>query len=225
MSWDPIWESVFRSRPWGRYPSEELIRFLARNFFDKKNRSAIKILEIGCGPGANCWFFAREGFQTYGIDASPSAIAYAKNRLDLECPDWQGELRVGGLSSLDYPSETMDAFVDNEAVYCNSYEESKVIYRDAARVLKKGGKFFVRTFAVGSFGFGTGERVGYNAYVCAEGPLKGLGYSRFTAREDIAELLDIGGVLKLDTCETLSITHNDGDNSVIEFIITGTKTS
>lgn len=226
MSWDSTWENVFRSRHWGKYPSEELIRFVARNFYQSADRSSVKLLEIGCGPGGNCWFFAREGFQTFGVDGSPSAISQAKNRLDQECPLWRGELKIGDFTSLDWPSESMDAFVDNEAVYCNSYEASKLAYKEAARVLlKKGGRFFVRAFAVGSYGYGTGESVGHNAFICSEGPLLGLGYARFTDREELTDILGIGDGLRLDSCETLSVTQNNGLNAVIEFIITGTKTS
>ena len=225
MTWDPVWEDVFFSRPWGKYPAEELIRFVAKSFFHSTDHSMVKLLELGCGPGGNCWFFAREGFQTFGIDGSPSAIAQAQERLDQECPEWQGELKVGDFLTLDFPSESMDAFIDNEAVYCNSYEESKLIYKEAARVLKRGGRFFIRTFAVGSYGYGTGDLIGHNAFICSEGPLKGCGPSRFTDQEEIQELLGIGSGLRLDSVETLSISHNNGRNTVIEFIILGTKVS
>lgn len=62
MSNDNIWNSVFKNQEWGKYPSEDLIRFIARNFYSIKNRLDVKVLEIGCGPGANIWFLAREGF-------------------------------------------------------------------------------------------------------------------------------------------------------------------
>ena len=60
MSWDATWEEVFRQQEWGKYPGEDLIRFVARNFYNVEKRSDIKILEVGCGPGANLWFIARE---------------------------------------------------------------------------------------------------------------------------------------------------------------------
>lgn len=33
MAWDPVWESIFTNQAWGRYPGEDLIRFVAKNFY------------------------------------------------------------------------------------------------------------------------------------------------------------------------------------------------
>ena len=94
MTWDPVWENLFSSGNWGQYPGEDLIRFVARNFYAVADRSATRILEVGCGPGANLWFLAREGFAAHGIDGSPSAVAKSRSRLDRECPGWSA--RAGG---------------------------------------------------------------------------------------------------------------------------------
>src|ERR1700722_13214770 len=74
QSWDPVWEQIFANQSWGKYPPEELIRFVARNYYRAANRGDIKILEVGCGAGACIWYMAREGFCATGIDGSPSAI-------------------------------------------------------------------------------------------------------------------------------------------------------
>ncbi len=73
-SWDPVWEDIYASREWGKYPPEELIRFIARTFYAVPDRKAIRILDLGCGSGAATWYVAREGFSAFGIDGSPSAI-------------------------------------------------------------------------------------------------------------------------------------------------------
>lgn len=82
-AWDPIWEEVFHSQEWGKYPGESLIRFIARNFY-KRNRKEVRILEIGCGTGANIWYLCREGFSAYGIDGSKKAVSLANNRIKTE---------------------------------------------------------------------------------------------------------------------------------------------
>src|SRR3989344_8080282 len=66
-----------------RYPNEALVQFLAAHFFDlsKAARKRIKILELGCGSGANLWMLAREGFDTYGVDAAPTALSLCKKML------------------------------------------------------------------------------------------------------------------------------------------------
>ena len=140
MVWDPEWEKLYKTRDWGKYPSEELIRFIAQNFYQKAEKSKVKILELGCGPGANIWYCAREGFKVFGVDGSTSAIEKCKTRLNHEIPNWNGELIVGDIVSLPYKSNQFDAVIDNEAIAHNSYEDSKRIYSEAARVLKNGGK-------------------------------------------------------------------------------------
>lgn len=210
----------FFSQQWGRYPSEELIRFIAGNFYKVDNRKDIKILEVGCGPGANLWYIAREGFSIYGIDGSKSAIEIAKTRLDGECNGWHGGLFVDDFSKLSFEDEYFNAVIDHEAVYCNSYAQSKKIYNDIRRVLKKNGKLFVRTFAKGSWGDGTGELVGHNAYKTAEGPLAMKGYSRFTCYDEIPDLLD---GFKIEQIELINRTVNNGKNNIKEWIVIASK--
>ena len=33
--WDKGWDKIFSTAEWGKYPGEELIRFIARNFFSR----------------------------------------------------------------------------------------------------------------------------------------------------------------------------------------------
>jgi len=221
MTWDPVWEQVFQQQAWGKYPGEELIRFIARNFYKAPKRSDVKILEVGCGPGANLWYMAREGFAVYGIDGSETAIQIARSRLDQECPGWKGELLVGDITKLPYADAYFDAVIDNEAVYANPYEQSLAIYSEMARVTKKGGKLFSRTFAQGSWGDGTGEQVGHHAFVCSEGPLAGKGFSRFTAYEEIPVLIEDFSVQEIQLISRLDCQEN---KEVKEWIIIGEKT-
>lgn len=96
---DPIWEQVFSSREWGKYPPEHVVRFVARNFYGLPNRAVVRLLEIGCGPGTNVSFMTREGFSTSGIDGSPTAIRKAGDRLARE--NLHADLRVGNIA---YPA-------------------------------------------------------------------------------------------------------------------------
>jgi len=184
------------------------------------NRRDVRILEVGCGPGANLWYIAREGFSVYGIDGSTAAIENAKRRLDKELPGWQGELRVGDIIKLPFAADYFDAVIDNEAIYCNSFEDAKQIYSEMARVTKPGGKLFSRTFAAGSWGDQTGQNVGHNAWLTAEGPAQNKGYTRFT---DSGEIKDLIAGFTLDSVELLSRTENNGRNCIKEWIIIGRK--
>lgn len=220
--WDDAWEKVFSSRPWGKYPAEDLIRFVARNYFKATDRAAVSILEIGCGPGANLWFLSREGFSFAGVDGSTTAVRLAQERLDAETPGWRdrGRVEVGDIVKLPFADASFDAVLDSEAVYANPLEASRAIYAEAARVAKPGGLLFSRAFSAGSWGDGTGEKVGHHAWLCAEGPLVGDGLSRFTTREEID---DVVRGWRVENVDQLTRTEGGGAHAVLEWLITARK--
>src|ERR1019366_523612 len=80
QGWDPVWEQIFSTREWGKYPPEHVVRFVAGNFYRVPDRKEMCLLEVGCGPGANVWFMAREGFTVSRIDGSATAIKQARER-------------------------------------------------------------------------------------------------------------------------------------------------
>src|SRR5262245_17194928 len=98
--YDAVWERIFSSGPWGKYPGEDLIRFVARESAGVADRQSLKALELGCGPGANLWFLANEGIPFDAIDGSPSAVSQATARLTREKPGWKGRIVVGNFCRL-----------------------------------------------------------------------------------------------------------------------------
>src|SRR3989338_2282999 len=140
--WDSVWERIFSDREWGCYPEIPVVRFIANNFYNltHKNRSKIKILDLGCGIGAHTWYLAREGFRVYGIDGSKTAIKFAKKRLAQE--GLRAELMVGDIVCLPYGDNFFDAVIDSAAIQHNHLQGIKKIIKEAYRVLKPNGKLF-----------------------------------------------------------------------------------
>jgi SAM-dependent methyltransferase len=219
-----VWEKVYTSQSWVKYPSEDLIRFINRHFYNKPHHNEFQLLEVGCGPGANIWYFAKEGFRFAGIDGSTSAIEQATTRLNLEVPDWQarGSLHIGEIENLPFQNLQFDAVIDHQCVYCNSTKSSIRIYKEMARVLKVGGKFFSKTYELGSWGDHTGTRLEENYFMPSEGPLAGKGPARFTDANAVAGLIDAS--IRIDSLERVVRTENDRQHEVKELIISGTKT-
>lgn len=205
MAWDSVWESIFQQQEWGKYPNEELVRFIARNFYNVPDRRDVKILEVGCGTGANLWFVAREGFSVYGVDGSETAISRAVSRLDKEVDSWNGQLWVGDIVDLPFPDESFDAVIDCEAICCNSFEDSKRIYTEMSRVLKPNGKLFSKTFAEGTKG-----RL-----------LEGKSLIRLTTNDEIYDL--IGESIELVDLECVMRSSVFTDESYREYVIQGVK--
>lgn len=192
MSWDPVWDTVHRSRAWGQYPGEDVIRFVKGRFSQAGAPSRVRLLEVGCGNGANLWFMAREGFCVHGLDRSETAVGLARERLDRECPGWSaagGRVQVGDVAQLPYPDDFFDGVIDVVAVCYCTFEEAQRAYGEMARVTKPGGRLFSRAFARGCWGEGTGEPAGRDMWLCSEGPLQGFGATRFAAEDDVPALL------------------------------------
>lgn len=128
---DKIWEKIHSSRAWGgAYPTEHVIRFVARNYYDKE-RSAIKILDFGCGQGAHTWYLAREGFDTYAFDGSESAVNKCREKLESE--GLTASLCVSDAMNLKYDDNFFDAVIDNVCIYANRMTDIKTMYREVFR--------------------------------------------------------------------------------------------
>jgi len=185
-----IWENIFQNNEWGKYPPVAVIKFIAKNFYKVKNRKDIKILEIGSGTGANLWFCAREGFSVYGIDGSKTAVDRMLKRFEDEnLVDNLFGTSVGDYYDKldDIEDESLDAIIDIESLYCNSFDKSREIVQKAFNKLKVGGVMFSLTFADGTYGL-DGENIDYHAVLPIDGPMADKGFTRYTTKDDIVKL-------------------------------------
>ena len=125
------------------YPNESLIQFTGSRYFNMTmaNRKNIRILEVGCGSGANLWMLSKEGFDTYGIDSSMEAINLALNHLR-EKWNVDADLRVGSFTEIPYEDEYFDAVVDIVSLQHINLEDTRLALNEVYRVLKPNGNFF-----------------------------------------------------------------------------------
>lgn len=221
MAWDTIWEEVFIHNEWGKYPGESLIRFIAKNFYQSK-REDIKILEIGCGTGANIWYLARERFQTFGIDGSVTGIEIIKKRLEKE--NLTADLKVGDILNLPYNNSCFDAVIDIECLCTNSFESSVLTLKEVFRVLKKNGLFFSRSFTNKMYIGNTPPPSSSNKYEfekITEGPLSGKGFVRLLPKQKIKELY--GKIFEVLSIDKEEYTRDNGNMVISEWIIVSRK--
>lgn len=219
MSWDEVWEKIFQEREWGRYPSEHLIRFVARNFYGGDRRNT-RILEIGCGTGPNIWYLARERFDAYGIDGSETAIRRAKEMLVAD--GLNADLRVGDIVNLPYDNNLFDAVIDNACIYSNNLQDSETIMKEVCRTIKKQGVFFSRTFADDTYIGRTSKKVGHLEYTdISDGPFVGAGFVRLIDKEGIVDLY--GKFFNILSINKIGHTVSNGEIFISEWIIIGRK--
>ena len=99
-----------------------------------------RVLELGCGTGRYCVLLAQRGGEVVGVDASPRMLERAVQKTS------QVPFRVvrGTLDHLCVPDESFDLVVC--ALTLNHVEHLGRVFREATRVLRKGGVMVVSDF-------------------------------------------------------------------------------
>ena len=137
-SWDQSWDTVYQQQGRDKYPSENVIRFMARNYYRVDDRKTVRVLDLGCGGGNNLWYLAREGFAAYGIDGSKTAIVRAKERLTTE--GLTASMFVADLVALPFPDEYFDVAIDRQSIqHIRTKVGRQASIAEVYRVLRGGG--------------------------------------------------------------------------------------
>ena len=105
-----------------------------------------KVLDAGCGGGRNLVYFLQNGYEVYGIDPNPEAIAAVR--------ELSGMLAPGNAPTnfVNCPAEDMpfddgafDLVISNAVLhFANDSNHFDAMLRGMWRVLKPGGYFFAR---------------------------------------------------------------------------------
>lgn len=135
-----IWEVNYRKGRYNKYPYELIISTIAKYYYKYENRNEIKILDLGCGGGNNTFFLAEQGFCTYGIDGSPTAIKITKKRLKEK--KLSAFLIVGNFEKLPFSNCFFDCVIDRQSIsFGNLFNEIEIIIKEIYRVLKYNGRY------------------------------------------------------------------------------------
>lgn len=220
-SFDTVWEQVHREQEWGKYPCEEVIRFVARNFY-KCSRPDTRLLDAGCGSGAATWFMAREGFSVWAFDGSETAVAKARLRLQEE--KLPAHITIGDAAAMPYRGEFFNGIIDAAMIYANTVDNITAILKECHRVLKKGGRLFsTGLFKVGMTGYGTGEKLEENTYrEIIVGSLAHRGTCHFFHRREITDIWSSAGFNNL-VVDSLERTDQGGRNKIGYYMVEAHK--
>ena len=165
----------------GANPKEELIRFVARNYYGVSDRKAVRFLDLGCGFGSSTWFLAREGFSVDAIDGSAVIVERLSERLREE--NLHARVITGDIIDLPYPSHHFDCTIDIACLMYSTPDETRRILDGVFDRLKPGGKLFSITPTPSTWGIKSGKRVAECTYRdLTEGPFANTGPARFSSR-------------------------------------------
>jgi tellurite methyltransferase len=109
-------------------------------------RPGMRVLDAGCGGGRNLVYLLREGFDVYGVDEDPAAIARVRQlaaRLAPALPP--GNFRVEPLERLTFPDGFADAVLSSAVLhFARDEAQFDAMLRESWRVVAPGGLFFCR---------------------------------------------------------------------------------
>ncbi len=219
-TWNTIWDDIFSRRDWGKYPKEELIRFVAWNYYSVSDRNAVRFLDLGCGYGSSAWYLAREGFSVDAIDGSAVIVEKLKQRLDAE--NLTACCIAGDIVELPYPPKTFDCVVDIGCLMCNSPDDTRRILDGVYKSLKPGGKLFSVSGTPKCFGHESGPRVAEATYRdLTTGPFASTGTVRFSTEAQIRDIYSRFDQLTIGLSE---YSLRDPSQIVSNWLIEGTRT-
>lgn len=196
-----------------QYPNEALLRFFGGNYFHltPKQRSGLKVLELGCGSGANLWMAAREGFSAYGIDMAETGLALCGRMLK----KWgaKAKLRKADMNNLPFKDGFFDIVFDVVSMQCVDLPEHRDIYNEVFRCLKKGGRFFQwhmgsRSYSFLKSGGSPVDRLTVDNIKNPKAPLNNNGLMCFLNPEEARSLLREAGFPRVRV-ETVVLSGDD----------------
>jgi SAM-dependent methyltransferase len=128
------------------WPSETLVRLLKGAYVPDLDRefTGKRCLEVGFGNGTNLIFLGGLGLSLHGTEIDERIVEPVTRKI--ETAGFEADLRVGHNREIPFPDDHFDVLVSWNVIH---YETSESAMAEAiaeyARVLRRGGRFFVST--------------------------------------------------------------------------------
>lgn len=102
-----------------------------------------RLLDAGAGGGRNLHWFARAGFEVYGTDRDPDAVA----QLKASYPELAAErFQLAPVEALPFADAFFDHVISSAVLhFAEDHAHFERMFAEMIRVLKPGGSFFART--------------------------------------------------------------------------------
>ncbi len=131
MSIAPRWDKRYRANEhMSVWPWSDLVSLVQRHA-----PHAHRVLELGCGAGANIPFFASKGCEYHAIEGSATIVQYLHNRF----PEYQANIVVGDFTEGLPFTGPFDLIVDRGSLTCDDDLDITRTLSDAHRLLGNDG--------------------------------------------------------------------------------------
>jgi SAM-dependent methyltransferase len=104
------------------------------------------VLDTGCGSGRNLVYLLREGYEVFGVDEDPAAIASVRDLARSLAPRLpEGNFRLERIEQMSFPDGFADVVLSSAVLhFARDDEQFLAMVKSTWRVLKPGGLLFCR---------------------------------------------------------------------------------
>lgn len=133
------WHEIFKR--WGKVFTkiDENMPNLLKLF---KKHKVKRILDLGFGSGRHTVYFAKHGFEIYGIDIAEGGLNITNSWLKKE--KVSANLTIGSIyDKLPYKDNFFDAIISTQSIHHGKIEEVRNCIKEVERILKPRGLLFI----------------------------------------------------------------------------------
>jgi len=196
MSFSNNWENIYRAKqqlsvwPWSDLVSSVM------HFAEPANEK-LRVLEIGCGAGANIPLFDSLNADYYGIDGSATIIEKLKQAF----PDKSHQLHACDFTKEFYFDGPFDLIIDRGSLTHNCDADIRKSINLAFLALRKSGKLISVDWFSSEHSGNTAGEPGDDPYTRINfqtGPLIGTSIAHFSDQENIEDIFSKWTIVRLD---------------------------
>ncbi|WP_341322416.1 class I SAM-dependent methyltransferase [Solibacillus sp. FSL H8-0523] len=187
MAFSKEWEEVYQNQNHlSIWPWSDVVSYVKRH--TNASGSDFKVLELGCGAGANIPFFKSLNVEYHAIDGSPSIV----EKLHTQFPEYKNNIQIGDFTKLDFGKNKYDLILDRASITHNTTRAINECLANVYKALKNKGTYIgIDWFSSAHSDFNKGSLLENDLYTktgFTEGQFSGLGNVHFSDKDHLMKL-------------------------------------
>ena len=216
MTFSDQWEDSYKNnQQLSIWPWSDLVSYIYR--YKGRYNNSPRVLELGCGAGANIPLFKSLEIEYFGVDGSESIISSLIERF----PDLRDQLRCCDFTREIPLSNSFDIVIDRAAVTHNDTESIKRCINLVKKVMLPGSIYIgVDWFSTehSSYLHNTEMLDSYTARNLTSGPLKNLGKVHFSDKDHLENLFADFTFMEMDKKSVINVQDDEFVQGMWNFV-------